>query len=249
MNSTSPQTPSVRVAAAQPVPARSRWINHLAWLPMILLIIIALTTVAGVRAVPWATAASIGSNQIVNGNIGVVVWIDTTTGCPDTTIPNLSPGDRGIHGTVCTVQFGTNGPLGADLNVRDANAVGDDTMRCIATCTAASIHEDTAGALPAAPATGALPALSSNDSWFAMSLDAISGPVTVADMTVNGAGGGIAGANWADVPDAAFTACHTTLNTTAVTDGLCDFYWAVETLGNQSAGSYRADIEFQASER
>ena len=98
----------------------------------------------------------------------------------------------------------------------------------------------------------ALPAQNSAESWFVMSLDAISGPVTVADMTVNGGGGVLTGAgatDWATLEDVAYTACHTTTNTAFATDGQCDFYWAVESLGNQSAGSYRADVEFQASER
>ncbi len=216
----------------------------LAWIPLVLVAAILAISALGVQVVPAAVSATpsdVGLTDVL-GTVDVEVTLEVD--CPSAAIANLEPGGVARESAVpCTMTFASNNPMGAELLVDDVNNLTADTMRCVVgACGAASLPE-----LPTDPADPATD-VPAGSSWFGVRLAAMSSmgaqaPNTVADWTINPTS--LAGAHHI-VPDAPEAACHTT---EPGRGGRCSFHFAAQASASQPAGTYQADVRFEAQVR
>ena len=215
--------------------------NGLAWLPAIIVAIVAVMTIAGVSMMPTANGATQNATVTVTASIGAVTSIDTTSLCTGTDFavgainPNsaavMFPGDCSVTGT-------TNDPLGVTIAVDDARVVNTGPAFCITAspcpaASAASLNDSAAGAALA-------------DDVFGIAVLSATGgtaPTVTAGHTANPTPT-VAGA-WYPIPDAAQTFCDNASAGTLT----CNFRFGYDTELAATAGNYTALVRFTATDK
>lgn len=227
----SPPHPNRGTAA---VPGGARWARALAWLPLLLLLLLACAgMVTGHQLAAVATAAD---NTDVTIASSVAPEIQLSADCTGAAVNMgvLVPGDPARETAAdCNMTIGsTNHVEGVELSVADAGSPGAGAMRCVASCVApvAPMPDGQGNPMPA--------------NSFGMRLSGTSGPAATSGVwNVNAAA--LPSGDYYDVQDTPDNACRTT----GTGNGTCSFRFAAQASATQGPGDYEAIVRFEVQAR